>query len=1060
MRADVHVRADARATATASRDARSTPTPTSSTTPRARAPTRDANGLDGLDGIHRALERLPRDGGVDAETSSSSSTIPVGERILRAFEALEAMPTRARRRWEGETSRRVREALGTLRDGGASPSGDRVGERRLAERNALVDALYAFRRAASAKTCAPGMRVNCARAAAAAASVDVPEDARREMWRALVDCAPVVPLESEDVVAMASPNARVGVGAREWALTIGAALATAARSDEDAKKELFAMIDDKLEGGAGSRVVGLTLFNAALAVDGAVASDDLVLAVHKVLTAVSGAPAENGGFACASVGMRCVCAAARYLSAADVRTLRDAWLEPRLRAQGFSWTDATEGDDACAELSLIEYLKIPRAERVGAAAMSAFLIADLDLVGYVDGGEFRRKVAHGVVDVDSPRFRALPAEERAVGKTIAAAVIAAQMNLIHALYVAPGQEDADETQVKIANEGGRLLCGKALELLRLETSVSAKDASVENARMKIDELSADAHASAVLGVLSHSVTTDGVDIDGAEHARLVAWCCEKLSGELITATNASMRSVVSSGCASALLRLAENSENADMARAAVRCVSALMDLITEPDTLCAFLECIAFKTPSLDLLGVENKSEDDKRAAYVVAALHWTVARVRAANPIAYVDAALSLFRRLFILLPRTEHEAWLPHLTDAYAAAALWSGDVEKDVSVDTDRVLADAAAMRCVASFETPRRDAPSTKKRPEWLRNLQTRARWLEEAHRALGDDAVLRARFAFALAEISAKSIELTSPKTEEDAGRDVIEHDDAHWPHRHPTPLVVPRTPMGPGGVSATAASTLGFVSEHLDVQRDFIDADVHGSLTRHIGLVRILISIVEAVKAAGDVIKTLGGASAGRVASAGARAYRSTASCVTALIFTLRAGDSATMLRADEREFLRLVKRALDAGDALESARSLAAAPGACRRRFAGARASLARALSLTDPDLLEDISFELAKNRKRRLTKRTAPPPLPRPRRPKPMPLPVDDAESDDFVDEDGVSILQAFEPSTDEESDTDDDDDAFVVHGMTDDSDDESSDRADDDGERPSRRPDAPRE
>jgi len=1021
--------------------------------------------LDGLDGIHRALERLPRDGGVDAETSSSSSSsIPVGEMILRAFEALETMPMRARRRWEGETSRRVREALGTLRDAGARASGKRGGERRRAERNALVDALYAFRRAASAKTCAPGMRVNCARAAAAAAaaaSVDVPEDARREMWRALVDCAPVVPLESEDVVAMASPNARVGVGAREWALTIGAALATAARSDEDAKKELFAMIDDKLEGGAGSRVVGLTLFNAALAVDGAVASDDLVLAVHKVLTAVSGAPAENGGFACASVGMRCVCAAARYLSAADVRTLRDAWLEPRLRAQGFSWT---EGDDARAELSLIEYLKIPRDERVGAAAMSAFLIADLDLVGYVDGGEFRRKVAHGVVDVDSPRFRALPAEERAVGKTIAAAVIAAQLNLIHALYFAPGQEeeDADETQIKIANEGGRLLCGKALDLLRLETSVSAKDASVENARMKIDELSADAHASAVLGVLIHSVTTDGVDIDGAEHARLVAWCCEKLSGELITATNASMRSVVSSGCASVLLRLAENSENADMARAAVRCVSVLMDLITEPDTLCAFLECIAFKTPSLDLLGVENKSEDDKRTAYVVAALHWTVARVRAVNPIAYVDDALSLFRRLFILLPRTEHEAWLPHLTDAYAAAALWSGDVEKDVSVDTDRVLADAAAMRCVASFETPRRDAPSTKKRPEWLSNLQTRARWLEEAHRALGDDAVLRARFAFALAEISAKSIELTSPKTEEDAGRDVIAHDDAHWPHRHPTPLVVPRTPLGPGGISATAAATLGFVSEHLDVQRDLIDADVHGSLTRHIGLVRILISTVEAVKAAGDVIKTLGGASAGRVASAGARAYRSTASCVTALIFTLRAGDSATMLRTDEREFLCLVKRALDAGNALESARSLAAAPGAWRRRFAGARASLARALSLTDPDLLEDISFELAKNRKRRLTKRTAPPPPPRPRRSKPMPLPVDDAESDDFVDEDGVSILQAFEPSTDEESDTDDDDDdAFVVHGMTDDSDDESesSDRADDDDERPSRRPDAPR-
>ena len=1047
MRADVDARATA--TATASPDVRSTPS-----TVRARASSPDAstraNDLDGLDGIRRALERLPRDGGADAETSSeaSSSKESVGEMIVRAFEALETMPRRARRRWEGETSRRAREALGTLRRAGGDGDGGGAGVRGRGERDALVDALYAFRRAASAKTCAPGMRVNCARAAAAAASVDVPQDARRAMWRALVDCAPVVPLDSEDVIAMASPNARIGVGAREWALKIGAALATAARSNEDAKKELFAMIDDKLEGGAGSRVVGLTLFNAVLAVDGVVASDDLVLAVHKVLTAVSGAPAENGGFACASVGMRCVCAAARYLSAADVRTLRDAWLEPRLRAQGFLWTDSTEGDDARAELSLVEYLKIPRDERVGAAAMSAFLITDLDLVGYVDGDEFRRKVVHGVVDVESPLFRALPAEERAVGKTIAAAVIAAQMNLIHTLYVAPGreEEDADETHVKIANEGGRLLCGKALDLLRLETSVNAKDASLENARMKIDELSADAHASAFLGVLSHSLTTDGVDIDDDEHVRLVTWCCEKLSGELITAPNASMRSIVSSGCASALLRLAENPAKPHMARAAVRCVSTLMDLITEPDTLCAFLKCIAFKTPSLDLLGVENKSEDDERTAYVVAALHWTIARVRAANPIAYVDDALSLFRRLFILLPRTEYATWLPHLTDAYAAAALWSGDVEKDVSVDTDRVLADAAAMRCVASFETPQRDATSTKKRPEWLTNLQTRARWLEEAHRALGDDAVLCARFAFALAEISAKSIELTSTKTteEDDSGQNNIAHDDSRWPHRHPTPLVVPRTPLGPGGVSATTASTLGFISEHLDIQRDSIDADVPGALTRHIGLVHILITTVNAVKAAGDVIKTLGGASAGRVASAGARAYRSTAACVTALIFTLRAGDPPPTgsLRDEEREFLRLVKRALDAADSLESSRSLAASPGACRRRFAGARASLARALSLTDSDLLEDISFELAKNRKRRLTKRTAPPPPPRQRRPKPPPLPDADYESDDFVDEDGVSILQAFEPSTDEETDDDDDDDAFVVRGMTSDDDDDDDD------------------
>ena len=110
MRADVDARATA--TATASPDARSTPS-----TVRGRASSPDAstrtNDLDGLDGIRRALERLPRDGGADAETSSeaSSSKESVGEMIVRAFEALETMPRRARRRWEGETSRRARDCL-------------------------------------------------------------------------------------------------------------------------------------------------------------------------------------------------------------------------------------------------------------------------------------------------------------------------------------------------------------------------------------------------------------------------------------------------------------------------------------------------------------------------------------------------------------------------------------------------------------------------------------------------------------------------------------------------------------------------------------------------------------------------------------------------------------------------------------------------------------------------------------------------------------------------------------------------------------------------------------
>ena len=102
---------------------------------------------------------------------------------------------------------------------------------------------------------------------------------------------------------------------------------------------------------------------------------------------------------------------------------------------------------------------------------------------------------------------------------------------------------------------------------------------------------------------------------------------------------------------------------------------------------------------------------------------------------------------------------------------------------------------------------------------------------------------------------------------------------------------------------------------------------------------------------------------------------------------------------------------------------------------------ALPKALNPDEPDL----SLQVIERYDRALQPaspdgRTAPPPPPRQRRPKPPPLPDTDYESDDFVDEDGVSILQAFEPSTDEETDDDDDDDdAFVVRGMTSDDDDD---------------------
>jgi hypothetical protein len=836
---------------------------------------------------------------------------------------------------------------------------------------------------------------------------------------------PDAPVSTDAIVAMASPNARVGAGTRDWALSVGAALAMAAQTNDVATKELFELIDDKLQGGAGERVVGLTLLHAALAVDGFVANDDLVVAVHKALTTVSGAPAENG-FACASVGMRCVCAAARNLALGDVKTLRTAWLEPRLRAQGFTWHVA-RGDDSGATLSLIEYLKIPRDERLGATAMSAFLIADLDLIGYVDAEEFKRKIVHGVVDLDSSEFRALAASERAVGRTVAAAVIATQMNLIHTLYVAPGQEDgADESRIQVAEKGGRVLCGKALELLRLERANTAS--LTENAQMKVEELTADAQPSTFLGVLSYALTTEVIDIDENERAKLVSWCCEKLSEEFVNATDVSMRAAIKSGCLSALLRLAEASENATMANACLQCVSVLIDLISVSDTLYDFVKFIAFKTPSLDLLGVESKSEEDKRMTYVVAALNWSVSRVRGSQTVAQAETSLNLFTRLFILLPKTEHATWLEYFTDAFASAALWTGDIEKDVAVDTDRVLSDDAARKCVESFEAkiPRE---MSKKTPEWVKNLQTRQRWLDEAFAALGEDAHLQAHFTASLTAIVSKSVDVrlegsTDPKV-----------DPSFWPFESERPLIVPRAPLGPGGILATSAVTFNLIATQLDSRFLAIETSLQKALTEHTGLVHMLTTVTSAVTAAGVAIKTPGGASAGRIAGAAARALVLVAQSITQLHITV--GWNEMQLRNEERELLLLTEKLLEASNDMERKKTLEAAPGVQRRRYAAARAALARALSLTDTSV-EDVKFELTKIRKRRHSKRWTEKHQRLPTAPRPasaIAFTAREAEPDDFIDEDGVSILEAFEPSTDEESDSDEnDDDAFVVRGMQD--------------------------
>ncbi|CEF99012.1 unnamed product [Ostreococcus tauri] len=851
-----------------------------------------------------------------------------------------------------------------------------------------------------------------------------------ETWLALLASVERAPKESSAVLKTASPNARVGEGMRDWILSVGDALMRAAKGSEERTRELFGMIDERLDGGAGERVVGLTLLDAALGSEAcSMTNDDIVLAVHKALTSVSTAPVENG-FACASVGMRAVCAAARHLRVDDVRTLRTAWLEPRLNAQGFTWSDS---DNVRSTLSLIEYLKIPRDERLGATTMSAFLMADLELVGYVDGEEFKRKVIHGAVDLDSADFQALDGSERSVGKTVAAAVIATQMNLMHALYVAPGLEvGADDLQVRVARESGRILCGKSIELLRIERENAAKRA--ENAQVKVEELTADVNSSTILGVLNHALTAESMKIEESERAEVVLWCCDKLSETFVSASDDSVRDTISSGCASALLRLAESSEEVAISEACMRCVLALMDLITVKDTLYDFVEVIALKTPSLDLLGIENKLEMDRRAAFVVAALNWTVSRVRATATISQAENTLALFKRLFELLSDSEQGTWLEHFTDVYAAAALWVGQIEKDVSVDTDRVLADAAAQNCVESFDDAS-TGEQLKKRPEWLKNLQIRARWLKEAFAVLDRDSTLCACFLTDLVAIVSKSVE-----TWTHGSVDALKNAN-FWPYQSKNRFITPRIALGPGGVLAVSATTFELFVELLERLLESRgspnDDEIETCMNEYIGLVFMLTRTVSASTAAGIAIKTPGGTSAGRVALGAARALFSVAKCLTQVNFAVRSSDAVS--KTFDRDLIAQVKSLLAVSNEVEQSKTLDAAPGAHRRFFAASRAALVRAISLTEPDN-EDIKFELDKIRKRHHSKRWTEKHAKvekRVVRPSAASFASREAQPDDFIDEDGVSILEAFEPSTDEETDSEDeenDDEAFVVRGMTD--------------------------
>jgi len=887
--------------------------------------------------------------------------------------------------------------------------------------------LYALRRAGNSRASDVWVKVNCARVVATAftpkrRNIIVFDEARllARHWRTLVECLPDVPVENADIIDLAAPNARAGTGAREWALSLGGCLATLAASDADKESELLMLIDKLLNGSGGARVLGLTILHAAFAVEGLIKDDDLARYLHKALAAMSGAPAEHVD-ACVTVGMRAAGIAARNLKDVDLITLRTKWLAPRLEATGFSWRNEGQG----AKLSISKYLSIPRAERVSPIAMSSFLIADLDLVGYISPDEFRRKVVHGAVDLAEAAFRRLPDDERAMGCVIAATVVVTQMNLVHSLFVEPGILDntSDPLLAKFMAEGSLILCNKALELMTLERS--NESVKVANADIKIDQLTAELQTKVILGVLNYALTAVIVGIDNPMRNTLVVWCGEKLDSPSITATDDTLRLLISSGCALALLRLTETSPMISMREGCLRCYRILIDLSSESSTLHDFVELIALKTPSLDLLGVENKSEYDRRMTYIVAALNWAKAQLHSARTLVQSEEVLRLFRRLFIMLPAKEHPFWLEAMSNMYASAALWSESVESEVLTDAERVLSDAHAQTCVESFDESFDDGSiNSSNIPDWVKKMRLRATWLREAFESLSSDSLAASVFTSNIAMIISKSVEF-STKGKADANVDT-----SYWPGSQPQVYVGARSPLGPGGILVSAASVFDFLAVQLKLRSVALTKDnVETLLAEYTGLSYLVYITMNSLVKAARAIRTPGSVISSRIACTGARALAEMA------IGSARFSVLSNAYNHDDFEAApplgTIVIRALEAANELEECSLLVTSSRAHRRRFAATRAELARAISVIDQ---RGAAIEFDSNRIRSRRRHSEHEADAGKRQRIDHGADINEADQEDPGDA-GASILQAYEPSTDEESDSEEeeDEDAFVVRGKT---------------------------
>ena len=215
-----------------------------------------------------------------------------------------------------------------------------------------------------------------------------------------------------------------------------------------------------------------------------------------------------------------------------------------------------------------------------------------------------------------------------------------------------------------------------------------------------------------------------------------------------------------------------------------------------------------------------------------------------------------------------------------------------------------------------------------------------------------------------------------------------------------------------------AASVFDFVAAQLERCIDELsDEKSQAMFEQYEGLSYMLHFTISSLVSAARAVPTPGGVVSGRIASTGARALTLAAKCTSHF-----AVYAKTMQTDPSSEAQQTMKRTLEAANGLEQCMMLATAPGAHRRHFASARAQLARALSIAD-NTDNRVEFDNNKIRSRR---RQSEPGTEKRRRTD------DDEDQDADLEDPGVSILEAFEPSTDEESDSEDnDDEAFIVRG-----------------------------